>query len=85
MSAMSQQIQIVEDLVPFSEPSASNDRLAGQSRLHAALRLLASTLLAPLLVILAVPGFVIVLVDFAFFRFRDHRAGHPGPKALWEF
>jgi hypothetical protein len=37
------------------------------------------------LLIAAILSFVVVLADFAFFRLRDRRNGHPEPKGLWEF
>jgi hypothetical protein len=30
-------------------------------------------------------GFLVVVADFAWFRLRDLRDGHPEPKGLWEF
>jgi hypothetical protein len=55
------------------------------SRLKTPLRLLAGLLLSPVLLLVGIFGFLVVLSDFAFFRLRDLRHGHPHPKGLWEF
>jgi hypothetical protein len=47
--------------------------------------MLTGLLLSPLLVLLAMLGFLVVVADFAWFRLRDLRDGHPEPKGLWEF
>jgi len=87
MSTMSQPIQTVEDIVPFSDPrpAVGTKSPAGLSRLKAPLRMLTGLLLSPLLVLLAMLGFLVVVADFAWFRLRDLRDGHPEPKGLWEF
>ncbi len=87
MSTMSQPIQSADDIVPLSDarPTARSNRMADFSRLKTPLRLLAGLLLSPLLVLVAMFGFLVVLSDFAFFRLRDLRHGHPHPKGLWEF
>jgi hypothetical protein len=87
MSTMSQPLQAVEDIVPLSgrQPAAPSDIFAGLRRLKTPLRMLASLLVLPLLLAAALLSFVVVLADFAFFRLRDHRNGHPQPKGLWEF
>jgi hypothetical protein len=87
MSTMSQPIQTVEDLVPFSDPgpTVDSESSASLSRLKAPLRMLTGLLLTPVLLLLAMLGFLVVLADFAWFRLRDIRDGHPLPKGLWEF
>jgi hypothetical protein len=87
MSTMSQPIQTVEDIVPFADarPAVSSEKSAGLSRLKAPLRMLTGLLLSPVLLLLAMLGFLVVLADFAWFRLRDIRDGHPLPKGLWEF
>lgn len=89
MSTMYQPIQTVEDIVPFSDPrpTASSKRSAGLNlnSLKRPLRMFTGLLIAPLLVLLAMLGFLVVLADFAWFRLRDLRDGHPQPKGLWEF
>jgi len=87
MSTMSQPIQSVEDIVPLpsARPTPGSNRPSGFSRLKTPLRLLAGLLLSPLLLLVAIFGFLVVLSDFAFFRLRDLRHGHPHPKGLWEF
>jgi len=84
---MSQPIQSVEDIVslPGVRPAPDTDRSTGFNRLKTPLRLLAGLLLSPLLLLVAMFGFLVVLSDFAFFRLRDLRHGHPHPKGLWEF
>ena len=86
MSTMSQPIQSVEDLVPLSDPS----RAAGSKTTRAAgvlnpLRMVVGLLALPVLVLVAMLGFLVVLADFTWFRLRDVRNGHPQPKGLWEF
>jgi uncharacterized membrane protein len=39
------------------------------------------TLLLPIIAI----GFLVVFADYAWFRLREVRYGHPEPKGLWEF
>jgi hypothetical protein len=87
MSTMSQPIQTVEDLVPPSDvrQTVGHKIVADFSRLKGPLRMLTGLLLTPLLVLLAMLGFLVVLADFACFRLRDLRDGHPEPKGLWEF
>jgi hypothetical protein len=87
MSTMSQPIQTVEDLLPLSDaqPTVGNMRTASFGRIKASLRMFTGLLLSPLLVLLAILGFLVVLADFACFRLRDIRDGHPQPKGLWEF
>jgi hypothetical protein len=87
MSTMSQPIQTVEDIVPLSNaPSSTSPQVtAGLKNLKAPLRMLGGLLLSPLLVLVALFGFLVVLADFAFFRLQDLRDGHPHPKGLWEF
>jgi hypothetical protein len=87
MSTMSQTIQTVEDVLPFPAPRPTVDRekSAGLSRLKAPLRMLTGLLLAPVFLLLAMLGFLVVLADFAWFRLRDIRDGHPVAKGLWEF
>jgi hypothetical protein len=94
MSAMSQQLQIIEGIENISfipetqspaEPIAGKDLPAGSSHLKALLRILGALLLSPLLLAIASVGFLIVLADFCWFRLREIRYGHPEPKGLWEF
>jgi hypothetical protein len=87
MSTMSQPLPAVEDRMTIAapQPDAVIHPLAGLRRLHAPLRMLIGLLVAPLLLVAALLSFVVVLADFAFFRLRDLRAGHPQPKGLWEF
>ena len=87
MSTMSQPIQPVEDIVPLpnAPKTPGSNWLVGFGRMKTPLGLLAGLLLSPLLLLVAVFGFLVVLSDFAFFRLRDLRAGHPHPKGLWEF
>jgi hypothetical protein len=49
------------------------------------LKLIACTILAPLLLIAALGALVCVTVDFACFRTHTLLAGSPQPKGLWEF
>jgi hypothetical protein len=87
MSAMSQQLQIGEDIVPVPElePKADNDRAVGSHPVKATVRMLATLLLVPFLLAVALLGFLVVLADFTWFRLRETRYGHPHPKGLWEF
>ena len=94
MSAMSQQLQIgedIEDRVPLPETPLPAELIAGKdltgssSPLKALLKILAALLLFPLLLIIASVGFLVVLADFSWFRLREIRYGHPQPKGLWEF
>ena len=87
MSVMSQPIEEVETIVPLSDPppQASDEPSAALRLLKAPLRLIAGLLLAPLLLGAAAVSFPFVVADFAVFRLRDLRAGHPAPKGLWEF
>ena len=87
MSTMSQPIQTVEDIVPLPDarPIVDSATTTGLSRLKRPLRMLSGLLLSPLLVLLAMLGFLVVVADFAWFRLRDHRKGHPPAKGLWEF
>jgi hypothetical protein len=87
MSTMSQSFQTVEDIVPLVGPrrTVGSKVAADFSRLKTPARLLAGLFLAPLLLVLALLGFLVVLADFAWFRLRDVRDGHPQPKGLWEF
>jgi hypothetical protein len=87
MSVMSQQLQIGEDIVPIpeSQPIAGKDLSAGLYPFKTALKILATLLLAPLLLVVALAGFLVVLADFCWFRLREIRYGHPEPKGLWEF
>jgi hypothetical protein len=87
MSAMSQQLQIGEDIVPIPETQriAGKDLPASSSPLKALLRILGALLLSPLLMVIALAGFLVVLADFCWFRLREIRYGHPQPKGLWEF
>ncbi len=87
MSTMSQPIQTVEDRVPlFDARRTVGTKIAADfSRLKAPLRILAGLFLFPVLLLLAMLGFLVVLADFAWFRLRNIRDGHPLPKGLWEF
>jgi hypothetical protein len=87
MSVMLQQFEIGEDIVPIpeSQPLAGDDLSADSHPVKAALRILATLLLAPLLLTVAIAGFLVVLADFCWFRLREIRYGHPEPKGLWEF
>ena len=85
MSTMSP-IHTVEDIVPLSNaPSNANSQIAGLNSLKAPVRMGIGLLLSPLLVLVAMLGFLVVLADFACFRLQDVRDGHPQPKGLWEF
>ncbi len=87
MSTMSQPIQTVEDIVPLSNARlAPGNQIAADLRsLKVPLRMITGLFLSPLLLLVALLGFLVVLTDFAFFRLRDIRDGHPRPKGLWEF
>jgi len=87
MSTMSQPIQSVEDIAPLSDalPIPGSNWAASFSRLKAPLRLFTGLLLSPVLLFVAMLGFLVVLADFAWFRLQDLRDGHPHPKGLWEF
>ena len=87
MSTMSQPIEPVDRRVPLfdARPTVLRKITADVARLKTPLRILASLLLSPALVLLAFVGFLVVLADFAWFRLRDLRDGHPSPKRLWEF
>jgi hypothetical protein len=66
--------------------SVSGDDLPSDSHpTKVAFKSLSALLLAPLLLAITVVGFVVVLADFAWFRLRELRSGHPEPKGLWEF
>ncbi len=84
MNVMSHPIRTVDDLRSISQPAplTATDLREDVRPLGNPLRTLATFLLAPVLVILAVFGFVVVLTDFCLFRLRS---GHPEPKGLWEF
>jgi hypothetical protein len=86
MSTMSQTIPSVEDLVPHSDAQRTVDsKIASDvSRLNP-LRAFAGLLVLPLLMLLAMLGFLVVLADFSWFRLRNLRDGRPQPKGLWEF
>lgn len=87
MSTMSQPIQTVEDIVPVSgaQRPVSSNRNGDSGRLQNFLHMLTGAFVAPLLLILALLGFVVVIADFAWFRLRNFRKGRPQPKGLWEF
>jgi hypothetical protein len=87
MSAMSQQLQIGEDIVPIpvTQPLTRKDLHTGSNPFKTLLRILGTLLVSPLLLVVAVGGFLIVLADFTWFRLREIRYGHPQPKGLWEF
>jgi len=87
MGTMSQPIQTVEDIVPLSDHQRTigSKIIADFRRLKTPLRLLTALFLSPLLLIVAILGFLVVVADFAWFRLRDVRDGHPQPKGLWEF
>jgi hypothetical protein len=86
MSTMSHPIQSVEDLVPLPEaPRTTGTQTPPDASILNPLRALAGLLVLPLLIMLAMLGFLVVLADFAWFRLRDLRDGHPQPKGLWEF
>jgi hypothetical protein len=87
MSAMSQQLQIGEDIVPIpvTQPLTRKDLHAASNPFKTLLRILGTLLVSPLLLVVAVGGFLIVLADFTWFRLREIRYGHPQPKGLWEF
>jgi hypothetical protein len=87
MSTMSQPIQTVEDRVPlFDARQTVGSKIAADfSRLKTPLRMFTGLFLFPLLLLLAMLGFLVVLADFACFRLGDIRAGHPAAKGLWEF
>jgi hypothetical protein len=87
MSAMSHQLQIGEDIVsiPETQPLAGQDLAAHPHPFKTTLKLLATLLLSPLFLIVALAGFLVVLADFTWFRAREFRYGHPEPKGLWEF
>ena len=87
MTVMAHQLPAANELRPLPEPEPfdSNDVLCGIRRLLFSLRMLAALMVAPLLLFVAILGFLAVLADFGLFRLRDLRAGHPGPKGLWEF
>jgi len=87
MGTMSQPIQTVEDIVPLSahQRTIGSKIIADFRRLKTPLRLLTALFLSPLLLIVAILGFLVVVADFAWFRLRDVRDGHPQPKGLWEF
>jgi hypothetical protein len=84
---MSQPIQTVENIVPLfgAHRSVGSKIMADFSRLKSPLWMLTGLLLSPLLLILAMLGLLVVFADFACFRLRDVRDGHPQPKGLWEF
>jgi hypothetical protein len=85
---MSQPINADEDTVSPSEaqPTVSaDDPLGGFNHLKTPLRMLVGLLVSPLLFLAALLSFLAVLTDFAFFRLRNLRDGHPEPKGLWEF
>ena len=87
MSAMSQQLPIGEDIVPIPEiqPLAAKEPPAASHPFQTALKMLAAFLLSPVLLLIALLGFLVVLADFCWFRLREIRYGHPHPKGLWEF
>jgi len=87
MSTMPQPIQAEDGRISVSDPQPiiSGDSFAGLRRLKTPLRIFAGLLVVPVLLIAAILSFVVVLADFAFFRLRDRRNGHPEPKGLWEF
>jgi hypothetical protein len=85
MSAMSQQLQIGEDIVPIPVTQLLTRKDAGSNPFKTLLRILGTLLVSPLLLVVAVGGFLIVLADFTWFRLREIRYGHPQPKGLWEF
>jgi hypothetical protein len=95
MSDMAQQFPDIDDIVRIAEhqPQAADDLDDRQDDDPDApsppwkkpLKLLATGIIAPVLVAAATLAFLIVLTDFAFFRLRDIRNGRPQPKGLWEF
>ncbi len=87
MSVLFQQFEIGEDIVPFLEaqPIAGKELRDGSHPFKAALKILATLLLSPVLLTIALAGFLVVLADFTWFRAKEIRYGHPEPKGLWEF
>ena len=86
MSAMTPQLQIGENIVsiPEIDPVVDN-RPASSHPLKTALKVAATLLLTPVILVVAIAGFAIVLADFTWFRLKELRYGHPQPKGLWEF
>ncbi len=85
-------VQPAESTIAGTSETSSNKRLVTSNNLHAASRVLrtllrtfAGALLLPLLLAVSLVVFLIALADFALFRLRDLRNGHPHPKGLWEF
>jgi hypothetical protein len=86
MTAMANQPPAADDLLPLPEPQLfAGNAIPTRIRLLSSLRMFATLLMAPLLLLAAIVGFLAVLADFSLFRLRHHRAGHPAPKGLWEF
>jgi hypothetical protein len=87
MSVMSQQLQFGENTLPIPEiePVVGKHVPASSHPFQSALKIVATLLLTPLLLIIALAGFLIVLADFTWFRLKEIRYGHPEPKGLWEF
>ncbi len=85
-------IQTVEDVVSLpvvaltDVPRSFSSKIMADIRsLKSPLRMLTGLFLSPLLLIAAMFGLVVVVADFALFRLRSMRNGHPRPKGLWEF
>ncbi len=87
MSTMTQPIQTVEDIVPVSgtQRTLGSQIKADLRRLKSFVNLLTGVFVAPMLLLLAIFGFLVVLGDFAWFRLRNVRSGNSKSKGLWEF
>ncbi len=84
MSAMTPQLQIGENIVSIPEIDPVVDDCPSHP-LKTALKVAATLLLTPVILVVGLAGFAIVLADFAWFRLKELRYGHPQPKGLWEF
>lgn len=87
MSTMFHPLQPAQEAGAISSVEAASESQPGivLNGLRSTFRLLTALFVSPLLVLLAIVGFFVVLGDFAWFRLRDVRHGHPHPKGLWEF
>jgi hypothetical protein len=85
MSGMVQQFPELDDILPADQPQPSEGSATATLPWKMPVELLATGIIAPVLVAAVTLGFVVVLTDFALFRLRHIRNGRPQPKGMWEF
>ncbi|MGA7157188.1 MAG: hypothetical protein WBY53_10090 [Acidobacteriaceae bacterium] len=80
-------VQIGEATESLSErpPMIGNELHVAPHIFHLIAKTFLGTILLPFFLAVALVVFLVALGDFAWFRLRDLRNGHPRPKGLWEF